>query len=520
MTAPLTDAGVPDDDDEEGDPWDALDVNEYEGPSVGKAKASHAAPPDASAKAPPAEQDSTKATSTGEPTKENELSGTVCPQHAKGHVEKYRIMLDENINFEVVEHCVVDGHSYELITKTCWEMEGAKNLRYPERMDRHKTKVNAVTRGQPGQDTTAFTDQMWLDLDDFFRMFNKMLPKKVTPMSVEELITLLYHDSKCRFEFQCIAGHQKATRKGLAYWPFRIRAVQRHTKGAMDTASASDAFNAIEIFALSGAAAIQRMNAKGKKITTPQKCPGVIYHRTTKGNWKGILRDGFVAGGGERISSGRARSYFSEVQVTDKQYVSGRRAERPIEIRVAMAEAVRSGVIFFKTASDGILTSDVVPSQFMISVDDTEKKTNLYRRHEDTAHSAHGSGGDVGVQELETKTIKRTGSTSPAASTGAPAAPAFFPGKVKPPPPNVAQLAGMPGYASSRLLPPPPKGEAPKPPAAVEGPKTPPKIEGPKTPPKVDAPKTPPKEGTSAPPAPEVPNSKGCDISSRTSKRR
>ena len=35
-----TDAGVPDDDDE-GDPWDALDVNEYEGPSVGKAKASH-----------------------------------------------------------------------------------------------------------------------------------------------------------------------------------------------------------------------------------------------------------------------------------------------------------------------------------------------------------------------------------------------------------------------------------------------------------------------------------------------
>ena len=277
-----TDAGVPDDDDEEGDPWDALDVNEYEGPSVGKAKASHAAPPDAAAKAPPAEQDSTKATSTGEPTKENELSGTVCPQHAKGHVEKYRIMLDENINSEVVEHCVVDGHSYELITKTCWEMEGAKNLRYPDRMDRHKTKVNAVTRGQPGQDTTAFTDQMWLDLDDFFRMFNKMLPKKVTPMSVEELIALLYHDIKCRFEFQCIAVHQKATRKGLAYWPFRIRAVQGHTKRAMDTASASDAFNAVEIFALSGAAATQRMNAKGKKITTPQKCPGVIYHRTTK----------------------------------------------------------------------------------------------------------------------------------------------------------------------------------------------------------------------------------------------
>ena len=193
-----TDAGVPDDDEEEGDPWDALDVNEYEGPSVGKAKTSHAAPPDPSAKAPPTEQDSPTAASTGEPTKENELKGTICPKHAKGHVEKYRIMLDENINSsysEVVEHCVVDGHSFELITKTCWEMDGAENLRYPDRMDRHKTKVNAVTRGQPGQDATAFTDQMWLDLDDFFRMFNQMLPKKVNLMSVEELVALLYHDA-------------------------------------------------------------------------------------------------------------------------------------------------------------------------------------------------------------------------------------------------------------------------------------------------------------------------------------
>ena len=76
---------------------------------------------------------------------------------------------------------------------------------------------------------------------------------------------------------------------------------------------------------------------------------------------------------------------------------------------------------------------------------------------------------------------------------------------MKPPPPNVAQAAEMPGYAHSRLLPPPPNGEAPKPPSVAEGPKTPPKIEGPKTPPKADARKTPPKEGASARSAPEVP---------------
>ena len=283
--------------------------------------------------------------------------------------------------------------------------------------------------------------------------------------------------------------------------------MQGHTKRAMDAASAEDTFNAVEIYALSGAAAIQKMNAKGKKITTPQMCPGVVYHRTTKGNWKGIIENGFVAGGGERNSSGRAHSYFSDVRVDEKEYVSGLRAERPIEIRVAMAEAVKAGIVFFRTASDGILTSDVVPPQYIISVDDTAKKVNLYRRQQEVAQSAASSGGEVGVQQLvetfEAKASKRTGSTSPAASTGAPTATAFFPGKVKPPPPNVAQLAGMPGYASSRLLPPPPKGEAPKPPAA--------KVESPKTPPKAP-PKPSPKEGTSAPHAPEVPKAVTSEV--------
>ena len=66
----------------------------------------------------------------------------------------------------------------------------------------------------------------------------RMLPKKITTPTVEEPIALLYHDDKCRFEFQCVARHQMATRKGLAYWPFKIRAVQGHTKRAISTAAA------------------------------------------------------------------------------------------------------------------------------------------------------------------------------------------------------------------------------------------------------------------------------------------
>ena len=169
-----TDAGVPDDDDEEGDPWDALDVNEYEGPSVGKAKASHAAPPDSSAKAPPAEPESPTAASTGEPTRENELSGTVCPKHARGHVEKYRIMLDENINSEVVEHCVVDGHSFELNPQFL-------QLIVPP----HNVALDPVHDGIP--------IALWIPLPPNWKGFNSILPANLVTRPKDHR-----NDANCR----------------------------------------------------------------------------------------------------------------------------------------------------------------------------------------------------------------------------------------------------------------------------------------------------------------------------------
>ena len=113
LKARPTDAGQADEDEE--DPWAALDPNEHEGPS---------APPAPTAKA----EASPKAASTGVPLPENEPSGTVYPKNSKGQVEKYRYMLDEDIGGKVVEHVVVDSHPYELMAKTCWEMEGADTI--------------------------------------------------------------------------------------------------------------------------------------------------------------------------------------------------------------------------------------------------------------------------------------------------------------------------------------------------------------------------------------------------------
>ena len=135
----------------------------------------------------------------------------------------------------------------------------------------------------------------------------------------------------------------------------------------------------------------------------------MIYHRTSRANWKSILDDGLVPGGGDRVSSGRAhRYYYADKRVADDQYAAGVRAQRPIEIRVAMKEAVQAGLIFIKTASDGILTKDSVPPQFILSVEDTDKKVSLYVRHDETEKAARTTGAEKSVKQ-QVATFEGTG---------------------------------------------------------------------------------------------------------------
>ena len=78
--------------------------------------------------------------------------------------------------------------------------------------------------------------------------------------------------------------------------------------------------------------ALSKVSLTGKPLATLDETPGVIYHRTTRSNWKGILENGLVPCGGERVSSGQAHSYFADKRATDDQYISGVRAERLVEI--------------------------------------------------------------------------------------------------------------------------------------------------------------------------------------------
>ena len=172
--------------------------------------------------------------------------------------------MDENINGEVVEHVVVDGHPYGLVVRTCWQMDGSDRLRYPSRLYEHRTKANAITRRHPGQDVNAFNQEMWMDLEDFFKGFCKMLPRKCNQPTVPDLIALLANDNKCRFEFKCIARLQKATHLGMTFWPFKIRAAQGHTMRSMKKADASGTFNATMVYARTGAEAVTKASVTGK----------------------------------------------------------------------------------------------------------------------------------------------------------------------------------------------------------------------------------------------------------------
>ena len=108
--------------------------------------------------------------------------------------------------------------------------------------------------------------------------------------------------------------------------------------------------------------------------------PNVAYHRTQRGHWKSIAKSGLIPGGGDSVNSGRAHIYMSEVRYGEEGYRSGLRGQCPIEIKIALSQAVKSGIIIAKTKMEGLITSEGVPSAYIVSIYDTEKKQMLWNR--------------------------------------------------------------------------------------------------------------------------------------------
>ena len=80
------------------------------------------------------------------------------------------------------------------------------------------------------------------------------------------------------------------------------------------------------------------------------------------------------------MNSGRAHIYLSDKPYGEEGFRSGLRGKCPIEIKVALLQAVLSGIIISRTNLDGLITAERIPSAFLISVDDTENDQLLWNR--------------------------------------------------------------------------------------------------------------------------------------------
>ena len=68
------------------------------------------------------------------------------------------------------------------------------------------------------------------------------------------------------------------------------------------------------------------------------------------------------------MNSGKAYIYMSEVRYGEEGYRSGLRGKCPIEVKVALSQAVKSGIIISKTKMDGVNTAERIPSAFLVSI--------------------------------------------------------------------------------------------------------------------------------------------------------
>ena len=73
-------------------------------------------------------------------------------------------------------------------------------------------------------------------------------------------------------------------------------------------------------------------------------------------------------------------------------YRSGLRAKCPIEVKIAMRQAVEAGVIFSRTEMDGILCSERIPPQFLVSI--SEEGQVLWTRAESNLEPSSWTGAE------------------------------------------------------------------------------------------------------------------------------
>ena len=245
--------------------------------------------------------------------------------------------------------------------------------RISDEYHRSLTCISKILRGRGTEGCGYVMDEDgYMDLKDLGLALRKELRHPI-PWNIQNIMDIFKLDKKQRF---IGLGCPDASRCGdvpCSHWLFKLKASQGHE----DWLQIDDSGIAKEWYVNPGT---DLGRWSGWNVCSNP--PTVLYHRTDTRNFANIMRDGLLPGGGDQHETGRPHVFFADFPSTNEHYISGVRANKPLEIQIDLRMAIRAGLCFFKTESDGVLTRDKVPNYTIISVLDATNGDVWYTRSE------------------------------------------------------------------------------------------------------------------------------------------
>ena len=213
----------------------------------------------------------------------------------------------------------------------------------------------------------------WIKIEDVLEYLTSESDEIWT---LAEVIDIFKFDNKQRFALRGPAiPHSKLLE--IPVWPYQIRANQGHSQEAVNnnpelaTATAVSFFDPRPRPLLDNGEKDQTAARNGKPLEMQDEYPKRLYHRTNRESAMAIVEQGFLVGGGPEVESGKAHVYFSDKPLEDIAYKSGVRASAKFELVVDTEIAMYFGTLFFRTVSDGVLTTDRVHPRAVLGIRDT-----------------------------------------------------------------------------------------------------------------------------------------------------
>ena len=308
---------------------------------------------------------------------EDHATGYVKAHWMEDHLPEYQCTMVTNPQGDEVPGILFNGTAYELELLQASDVESImRHVRVDKRFEDFATRVNKVCRGIASCSKVPMDKDLWIDLEDFAKAFRKEVPPDVFITVANLFGTAMKIDrhGKSRFQFLCarVPDFPVENSLGMMFSPVKIRAIQGHSEAALKSAGGLYASSTM-VYCAENVSPERKAAFTGVPICAMTEVPDVVFHRTMRSNWKSIAKNGLIPGGGDSVNSGRAHVYMSQHRIGTDGYKSGLRAKCPIEVKIAMKQAVQGGVIFSRTEMDGILTSEKIPPQYIISIAEDNK---------------------------------------------------------------------------------------------------------------------------------------------------